>query len=140
MKTIGHQWYWSSEYSDFKNLEFDPYIIPTNEIGLESFRLLDVDNCIILPINFQIRVLVSAADIIHSWTVPALGVQIYGTPGSLNQTNFIINRPGLFYGQCSDIFGAYHRLMPIVIESTFNWLKPCSYWRETYSSYTSFLQ
>ena len=116
LKSIGHQWYWSYEYSDFINIEFDSYIIPTNEINTENFRLLDVDNRIVLPINSQIRILVTAADVIHSWTVPALGVKIDGTPGRLNQTNFLINRPGLFFGQCSEICGANHRFIPIVIE------------------------
>lgn len=117
LKTIGHQWYWSYEYSDFTNLEFDSYIIPTNELNLNRFRLLDVDNRIILPISNQIRILVSAADVLHSWTVPALGVKIDATPGRLNQTNFLINRPGLFFGQCSEICGANHSFIPIVIES-----------------------
>jgi cytochrome c oxidase subunit 2 len=116
LKSIGHQWYWSYEYSDFKNIEFDSYIIPTNELASNEFRLLDVDNRVVLPINSQIRILVTAADVIHSWTVPALGVKIDGTPGRLNQTNFLINRPGLFYGQCSEICGANHRFIPIVIE------------------------
>nr|UJG45152.1 cytochrome c oxidase subunit II [Leptopeza flavipes] len=117
LKSIGHQWYWSYEYSDFLNIEFDSYMIPTNELSNNSFRLLDVDNRIVLPMNNQIRILITAADVIHSWTVPALGVKIDGTPGRLNQTNFSINRPGLFYGQCSEICGANHSFMPIVIES-----------------------
>nr|YP_010895121.1 cytochrome c oxidase subunit II [Ocyptamus norina]WJW73647.1 cytochrome c oxidase subunit II [Ocyptamus norina] len=117
LKSIGHQWYWSYEYSDFLNIEFDSYMIPNNELNLNSFRLLDVDNRIVLPMNSQIRILITAADVIHSWTVPALGVKIDGTPGRLNQTNFLINRPGLFYGQCSEICGANHSFMPIVIES-----------------------
>nr|YP_010895199.1 cytochrome c oxidase subunit II [Nephrocerus lapponicus]WJW73738.1 cytochrome c oxidase subunit II [Nephrocerus lapponicus] len=117
LKTIGHQWYWSYEYSDFLNTEFDSYMIPTNELSSSMFRLLDVDNRVILPMNCQIRILVTAADVIHSWTVPALGVKIDGTPGRLNQTNFFINRPGLFFGQCSEICGANHSFMPIVIES-----------------------
>nr|QOE17379.1 cytochrome c oxidase subunit 2 [Chelipoda sp. YD3012] len=117
LKSIGHQWYWSYEYSDFLNIEFDSYMIPTNELNPENFRLLDVDNRIILPMNSQIRILVTAADVIHSWTIPALGVKIDGTPGRLNQTNFLINRPGLFFGQCSEICGANHSFMPIVIES-----------------------
>lgn len=116
LKTIGHQWYWSYEYSDFKNIEFDSYIIPTNEINLNSFRLLDVDNRIILPINNQIRILVSATDVLHSWTIPSLGVKIDASPGRLNQTNFFINRSGLYFGQCSEICGANHRFIPIVIE------------------------
>lgn len=128
LKTIGHQWYWSYEYSDFNNVEFDSYIIPTNELTPGNFRLLDVDNRIILPINSQIRILVTAADVIHSWTIPALGVKIDGTPGRLNQSSFIINRPGLFYGQCSEICGANHRFIPIVVERTYlnyfiNWIK-----------------
>nr|ATN41130.1 cytochrome c oxidase subunit 2 [Pterygota sp. 3 LC-2017] len=118
IKTIGHQWYWSYEYSDFKNIEFDSYMIPTNEMNLDSFRLLDVDNRIILPINNQIRILVTATDVLHSWTVPSLGIKIDANPGRLNQTNFFINRPGLYYGQCSEICGANHSFMPIVIEST----------------------
>lgn len=118
IKTIGHQWYWSYEYSDFKNIEFDSYIIPSNEISLDSFRLLDVDNRIILPINNQIRILVTATDVLHSWTIPSLGVKIDANPGRLNQTNFFINRPGLYFGQCSEICGANHSFIPIVIEST----------------------
>nr|YP_011002191.1 cytochrome c oxidase subunit II [Dicranoptycha shandongensis]WPO00996.1 cytochrome c oxidase subunit II [Dicranoptycha shandongensis] len=117
LKTIGHQWYWSYEYSDFLNIEFDSYMIPTNDLNNEGFRLLDVDNRIILPMNTQIRILVTAADVLHSWTIPALGVKVDATPGRLNQTNFLINRPGLFYGQCSEICGANHSFMPIVIES-----------------------
>lgn len=114
LKTIGHQWYWRYEYSDFNNIEFDSYI--TKETNENSFRLLDVDNRIILPTNNQIRILVTATDVLHSWTIPSLGVKIDANPGRLNQTNFFINRPGLFFGQCSEICGANHRFMPIVIE------------------------
>nr|ACC94723.1 cytochrome c oxidase subunit II [Drosophila ornatifrons] len=117
LKSIGHQWSWSYEYSDFHNVEFDSYMVPTNELENDGFRLLDVDNRIVLPMNSQIRILVTAADVIHSWTIPALGVKVDGTPGRLNQTNFFMNRPGLFYGQCSEICGANHSFMPIVIES-----------------------
>nr|YP_010239114.1 cytochrome c oxidase subunit II [Miltogramma oestracea]QTF74374.1 cytochrome c oxidase subunit II [Miltogramma oestracea] len=117
LKTIGHQWYWSYEYSNFKDIEFDSYMIPTNELSINNFRLLDVDNRVILPFNTQIRIMVTAADVIHSWTIPSLGVKIDATPGRLNQTNFMMNRSGLFYGQCSEICGANHSFMPIVIES-----------------------
>lgn len=116
LKRIGHQWYWRYEYSDFKNIEFDSYIIPTNEIEINNFRLLDVDNRIILPNNNQIRILITAADVLHSWTVPSLGIKVDATPGRLNQTNFFINRVGLYYGQCSEICGANHSFIPIVIE------------------------
>nr|YP_010472712.1 cytochrome c oxidase subunit II [Manduca quinquemaculata]UVH65840.1 cytochrome c oxidase subunit II [Manduca quinquemaculata] len=117
LKSIGHQWYWSYEYSDFHNIEFDSYMIPSNELNNNNFRLLDVDNRIILPMNNQIRIMVTATDVIHSWTVPSLGVKVDANPGRLNQTNFFINRPGIFYGQCSEICGANHSFMPIVIES-----------------------
>lgn len=125
IKTIGHQWYWSYEYSDFKNIEFDSYIISSNDLNLDSFRLLDVDNRVILPTKNQIRILVTATDVLHSWTVPSLGVKIDANPGRLNQTNFFINRSGLFFGQCSEICGANHSFMPIVIEGvpTNNFIK-----------------
>nr|YP_009764328.1 cytochrome c oxidase subunit II [Orthopygia glaucinalis]YP_010177470.1 cytochrome c oxidase subunit II [Aglossa dimidiata]QIS91167.1 cytochrome c oxidase subunit II [Orthopygia glaucinalis]QST15200.1 cytochrome c oxidase subunit II [Aglossa dimidiata] len=117
LKSIGHQWYWSYEYSDFNNVEFDSYMTPVITMTPNNFRLLDVDNRIILPMNNQIRIMVTATDVIHSWTVPALGVKVDANPGRLNQTNFFINRPGIFYGQCSEICGANHSFMPIVIES-----------------------
>nr|YP_010472647.1 cytochrome c oxidase subunit II [Galerita orientalis]UVH65770.1 cytochrome c oxidase subunit II [Galerita orientalis] len=117
LKSIGHQWYWSYEYSDFMKLEFDSYMIPTNELENNNFRLLDVDNRVVLPFNTQIRVLITATDVIHSWTVPSLGVKMDATPGRLNQSSFFMNRSGLFYGQCSEICGANHSFMPIVLES-----------------------
>nr|YP_010170691.1 cytochrome c oxidase subunit II [Orgyia postica]QRZ60698.1 cytochrome c oxidase subunit 2 [Orgyia postica] len=117
LKSIGHQWYWSYEYSDFHNIEFDSYMIQPNDMNPNNFRLLDVDNRIILPMNNQIRIMVTATDVIHSWTIPSLGVKIDANPGRLNQTNFFINRPGIFYGQCSEICGTNHSFMPIVVES-----------------------
>nr|YP_010250884.1 cytochrome c oxidase subunit II [Ips calligraphus]QTV76818.1 cytochrome c oxidase subunit 2 [Ips calligraphus] len=117
VKAIGHQWYWSYEYSDYKKIEFDSYMIPSNELKNFNFRLLDVDNRLILPFNSQIRILTTSADVIHSWAVPSLGVKIDSTPGRLNQTNFFINRTGLFFGQCSEICGANHSFMPISIEA-----------------------
>lgn len=132
LKSIGHQWYWRYEYSDFNNIEFDSYIIPINEISSNNFRLLDVDNRIILPINNQIRIIVTATDVIHSWTIPSLGVKVDANPGRLNQTNFYINRPGIFYGQCSEICGANHSFIPIVIESIS--IKNFINWINNYSS------
>nr|AAF81740.1 cytochrome oxydase subunit 2 [Neopsylla mana] len=117
LKSIGHQWYWSYEYSDFNSIEFDSYMIPTKEINLNNFRLLDVDNRVTLPMNSQIRILITASDVLHSWTHPSLGIKVDATPGRLNQTNFLISLPWLFFGQCSEICGANHSFMPIVIES-----------------------
>nr|ADQ64023.1 cytochrome c oxidase subunit II [Aradacanthia heissi] len=117
IKAIGHQWYWSYEYSDFKNIEFESYMKPEMELNTNEMRLLEVDNRLILPINNSIRILVSSTDVIHSWTVPAIGVKIDATPGRLNQSMMKINRPGIMYGQCSEICGANHSFMPIMIES-----------------------
>lgn len=127
IKTIGHQWYWSYEYSDFMNIEFDSYIIPSEENSLNSFRLLEVNNRLVVPFNTQTRILVTAADVLHSWAIPALGIKVDANPGRINQTSFLIKYPGLFFGQCSEICGSVHSFMPIVIESTsknrfINWL------------------
>jgi cytochrome c oxidase subunit 2 len=122
LKAIGHQWYWRYEYSDFwtpaqsKRIEFDSYIVPTNELEPGIARLLDVDNRVVLPFSTHTRVLIRAADVLHSWTVPALGVKADACPGRLNQIKFISHRPGVFYGQCSEICGANHRFIPIVVE------------------------
>jgi cytochrome c oxidase subunit 2 len=116
IKTIGHQWYWSYEYSDFNNIEFDSYIIPSKELDNNIFRLLDADNRTVVPITSQIRTLITAADVLHSWTVPRLGVKADAVPGRLNQVNFFSARPGVYFGQCSEICGANHRFIPIVIE------------------------
>lgn len=117
IKAVGHQWYWRYEYSDFwreKNaLEFDRYISPRNR----GARLLETDNHAVVPMASHVRVLISSADVLHAWTVPSLGVKADACPGRLNQVRFRANRPGLFYGQCSEICGANHRFMPIVVES-----------------------
>nr|YP_010035481.1 cytochrome c oxidase subunit II [Melanotus cribricollis]QQQ88069.1 cytochrome c oxidase subunit II [Melanotus cribricollis] len=128
IKSIGHQWYWSYELSDFKTIEFDSYMIPQGEMKNFNFRLLDVDNRLPLPFKSQIRMMVSSTDVIHSWTIPSAGVKIDANPGRLNQTTFFLNRPGIFFGQCSEICGTNHSFMPIVLESIspqsfINWVK-----------------
>nr|YP_009738997.1 cytochrome c oxidase subunit II [Koreoleptoxis nodifila]AID57400.1 cytochrome c oxidase subunit II [Koreoleptoxis nodifila]QIC19436.1 cytochrome c oxidase subunit II [Koreoleptoxis nodifila] len=117
LKSIGHQWYWSYEYSDFLNIEFDSYMIPTNELNDGDFRLLEVDHRVVIPTETDIRVLVTSADVIHSWAVPSLGVKADAVPGRLNQLSFFVKHPGIFYGQCSEICGANHSFMPIVLEA-----------------------
>nr|UJY97019.1 cytochrome c oxidase subunit II [Potamometra berezowskii] len=128
IKAIGHQWYWSYEYSDFKTTEFESYMKPSNEIMENEFRLLETDNRIVLPMNNQIRILVTATDVLHSWTIPCLGIKIDAIPGRLNQGSIFINRPGIMYGQCSEICGANHSFMPITVEAVttkqfIEWLK-----------------
>nr|YP_010397840.1 cytochrome c oxidase subunit II [Rasbora johannae]UQJ79052.1 cytochrome c oxidase subunit II [Rasbora johannae] len=117
VKAMGHQWYWSYEYTDYLNLGFDAYMVPTQELAQGEFRLLETDYRMVVPQESPIRVLVSAEDVLHSWAVPSLGVKMDAVPGRLNQTAFIVLRPGVFYGQCSEICGANHSFMPIVVEA-----------------------
>nr|YP_010582859.1 cytochrome c oxidase subunit II [Dolichovespula kuami]UGB89872.1 cytochrome c oxidase subunit II [Dolichovespula kuami] len=127
IKAIGHQWYWHYELSDYNDISFESYMIKTNKNNLSQFRLLDVDNRLIIPYNTRIRILASSVDVIHSWTIPALGIKIDATPGRMNQTFIYMIRPGIFFGQCSEICGLNHSFMPIMIESTsmqlfMNWI------------------
>nr|YP_009107161.1 cytochrome c oxidase subunit II [Eulimnogammarus vittatus]AIT99445.1 cytochrome c oxidase subunit 2 [Eulimnogammarus vittatus] len=117
VKAIGHQWYWSYEYSDFSKVEFDSYMTPTSDLTSYQSRLLEVDNSTALPINTQIRLVTTGADVIHSWAMPALGLKADAVPGRLNQLMFSIKRPGIFYGQCSEICGSNHSFMPIKVEA-----------------------
>jgi len=117
IKAIGHQWYWSYEYSDYLELNYDGYIIPTTDLLDGNFRLLETDTRVVVPSYSFIRILISADDVIHAWTVPALGSKVDGVPGRLNQTSFITARTGLYYGQCSEICGANHSFIPIVVEA-----------------------
>nr|WIA68913.1 cytochrome c oxidase subunit II [Mystus gulio] len=126
VKAMGHQWYWSYEYTDYENLAFDSYMIPTQDLTPGQFRLLETDHRMVVPMESPIRVLVSAEDVLHSWALPALGIKMDAValgikmdavPGRLNQTSFITSRPGVFYGQCSEICGANHSFMPIVVEA-----------------------
>nr|WNH21338.1 cytochrome c oxidase subunit II [Tactostoma macropus]BBD49771.1 cytochrome c oxidase II [Tactostoma macropus] len=117
VKAMGHQWYWSYEYTDYNDLEFDSYMLPTQDLAPGQFRLLEADHRMVIPAESPIRALISAEDVLHSWAVPALGVKMDAVPGRLNQTAFITSRPGVFYGQCSEICGANHSFMPIVVEA-----------------------
>nr|YP_097209.1 cytochrome c oxidase subunit II [Gyrinophilus porphyriticus]AAU20659.1 cytochrome c oxidase subunit II [Gyrinophilus porphyriticus] len=118
VKAIGHQWYWSYEFTNYEDLVFDSYMIPTQDLLPGQFRLLEVDNRMVVPMESPIRMLISAEDVLHSWTVPSMGIKTDAIPGRLNQTTFIASRPGVFYGQCSEICGANHSFMPIVVETT----------------------
>ena len=118
----GHQWYWSYEYPDFLNsdgdfVEFDSYLVPESDLEDGALRMLEVDNRVILPEITHTRFILTAADVIHSFAVPALGIKCDAYPGRLNQFSVLINRLGTFYGQCSEICGILHSSMPIVIES-----------------------
>jgi cytochrome c oxidase subunit 2 len=116
LKVIGNQWYWSYQYSDLPQVEFDSFLTPRETILTGNYRLLEVDNKVILPINVSTRILVGSNDVLHAWALPRLGVKVDATPGRLNQTFIYSSFPGLFYGQCSEICGANHRFIPISVE------------------------
>ena len=122
LKVVGHQWYWSYEYSDYTESEdntinFDSYMIQEDDLELGQLRLLEVDNRVVLPINTHIRVLITSVDVIHAWAIPSLGIKCDAYPGRLNQVNTFIKREGIFHGQCSELCGVNHGFMPIVVES-----------------------
>lgn len=122
VKIIGHQWYWSYEYSDYEGSEslsinFDSYMVGTNDLTIGSFRLLEVDNRVVLPIKTPIRLLITSADVIHSWAMPSFGIKVDATPGRLSQASLFIKREGVYYGQCSEICGVNHGFMPIVVSA-----------------------
>ncbi|KJV69523.1 cytochrome c oxidase subunit II [Candidatus Neoehrlichia lotoris str. RAC413] len=114
IKAIGYQWYWSYIYPDY-NIKFDSYMKASNDLKEGELRLLEVDRKIVVPINVNVLVQVTSADVIHSWAVPALGVKIDAVPGRLNETWFNIKKPGVYYGQCSELCGRLHGFMPITI-------------------------
>ena len=140
IKTIGHQWYWSYEYSQFTHrrlmrnfydlvwrievisfkanaLKFDSYMTVESELVYGRPRLLQTDNPVVIPINVPVRVLVTSTDVLHSWAVPSFGIKIDAVPGRLNQIQFLIKRSGTFYGQCSEICGVNHGFMPITVKA-----------------------
>jgi len=129
LKIIGHQWYWTYEYSNFFLfslpffftlpffIHFDSYMIDSDDLVFGSFRLLEVDNRVILPILTHIKLLVTSADVLHSWAIPAFGIKIDAAPGRLSQASLFIKREGVYYGQCSEICGVNHGFMPIVIKT-----------------------
>lgn len=128
-KVIGHQWYWEYEYNlgiFDQILEFDNVDSIINKVlRINSFRLLDVSENFFIPIKSQVRLLILSDDVIHSFALPSLGIKVDAVPGRLNQIGLYINRPGLFFGQCSEICGVNHRFIPIVVESILldSWIK-----------------
>ena len=114
IRIIGHQWYWTYYFKELTDIMFDSYIVSPNETRL---RLLEVDNRLLIPNFIPIRFIVSSRDVLHSWALPTFGVKIDAIPGRLNQFCLSTKRTGVFFGQCSEICGANHRFMPIVVES-----------------------
>jgi heme/copper-type cytochrome/quinol oxidase subunit 2 len=128
IKVIGNQWYWTYESNnfipkldddtrEFVSFAYDSRIIETSDLEFGTKRLLEVDNRLVLPVNTTIRFLVTASDVLHSFAMPELGFKVDATPGRLNQILVYISRPGVYYGQCSELCGANHAFMPIVIQA-----------------------
>ena len=116
IKAIGHQWYWTYEYPDHDGMTFDALMIADEDIQEGQVRLLETDNRIVVPVDTTIQVLLTADDVIHAWAVPAFGIKVDAVPGRLNETWFRVERKGVYYGQCSELCGAYHGFMPIAVE------------------------
>lgn len=138
IKVMGHQWYWTYEYGEIAEdntlltnpltqtpKSFDSYLITEENLVAKTsknpegrmLRLLEVDNRLIIPWNEHLRFLISSADVLHSWSVPSLGIKMDACPGRLNQVSVFVTRPGVFYGQCSEICGVNHAFMPICLET-----------------------
>lgn len=122
LKAVGHQWYWSYEYSDYntsqnESIAFDSYMIPEEDLTEGQLRLLEVDNPIYLPVDTHVRVLITSEDVLHCWAVPSLAIKVDACPGRLNQTSLFIKREGTYYGQCSEICGVNHGFMPICVKA-----------------------
>jgi cytochrome c oxidase subunit 2 len=122
IKVVGHQWYWSYEYTDFttkegESWEFDSYMIPEDDLEIGQLRMLEVDQRVVLPIDTHVRFVITGADVIHDFAVPSLGLKVDANPGRLNQASVVIKREGVFYGQCSELCGVNHSAMPIAIQA-----------------------
>lgn len=117
IKAIGHQWYWSYEYPDNGDFAFDAYMIADDALEGNQPRLLATDNRVVIPVESNVRVLVTATDVLHSWAMPAFGVKIDAVPGRINETWIRVDEPGIYYGQCSELCGVYHGFMPIMVEA-----------------------
>lgn len=119
IKAIGHQWYWAYEYPDNGNFTFDATLVE-DEAELAKtknrLRLLETDNSVVVPVDTNVRVIVTASDVLHSWAVPAFGVKTDAVPGRLNETWFKVTKTGTYYGQCSELCGVRHGFMPIRVE------------------------
>jgi cytochrome c oxidase subunit 2 len=116
IKAIGHQWYWTYEYPDHGKFSFDANMIPSEELKPGQKRLLETDNAVVVPVNVNVRVQVTATDVLHAWAVPAFGVKRDAVPGRLNETWFRATKEGTYYGQCSELCGVNHGFMPIKVE------------------------
>ena len=116
IKATGHQWYWQYTYPDNGNFTFDAYMIADSDLQEGQLRLLETDNRVVVPVGTNVRIQTTAEDVLHSWAVPQFGVKVDAVPGRLNQLWINVEKPGIYYGQCSELCGVNHGFMPITVE------------------------
>jgi len=116
LKVVGHQWYWSYDFSGLSGVEFDSFILPLSDLSLGEFRLLEVDNHVVIPVGGNLRIATTSADVLHAWSIPVLGLKADANPGRLNFMYSLPTQIGMFFGQCREICGANHSFMPICLE------------------------
>lgn len=118
IKAIGHQWYWTYEYPDLgEDISFDAVMLQDDELEEGQLRLLETDETVVVPVDTTIRLLVTADDVIHAWTIPSFGIKIDAVPGRVNEGWFRVDAEGVYYGQCSELCGRDHAFMPIRVEA-----------------------
>ncbi len=117
IKAIGNQWNWSYEYPDHGDISFTSVMVPTKDLKEGQVQLLSTDNVVVLPVDTVVRIQVTASDVLHSFAVPAFGIKVDAVPGRLNETWAEIKKPGVYYGQCSELCGKDHGFMPIEVHA-----------------------
>lgn len=117
LKIVGHQWYWEYQYPDNGDINFDSNMLQEKELKPGQPRLLAVDNPVVLPVDTNIKLLLTSADVIHDWAMPSMGLKTDAVPGRLNEAWVRITKPGTYYGQCSELCGVNHGFMPIEIRA-----------------------
>lgn len=119
IEVTGYQWYWGYKYPDHGDIEFMSYMIADEDIDESKGekRLLSTDTKVVMPIDTTVQLLISAGDVIHAWTIPDFGVKIDAVPGHVNETWVNITKPGVYYGQCSELCGKDHSYMPIEVHA-----------------------
>jgi cytochrome c oxidase subunit 2 len=116
IKVVGSQWFWTYSYPDHGNIEFDSYIIPEKDLKPGQRRLLEVDRRMVIPENTTVKFLITAADVLHSFAIPSLGIKTDAVPGKTNESWTRVEKKGVYYGQCSELCGVNHGFMPIALE------------------------
>lgn len=117
LKIVGNQWYWSYEYPDQGNFTFDANLVPDADLKPGQKRLMTTDNPVVLPVGKKVRLLMTSRDVLHSWGISPLGIKLDNVPGRTNETWVEINKPGTYYGFCSELCGAGHAYMPIMVKA-----------------------